>query len=313
MPGSSFQTAPIATIDMGSNSYHLLVSQRCDGELQTISTMSCRVQTALLMEGDDLTDSAVKRAREALASFREHANYFGCRVVRAAATSALRRANNPEMLTVPAADILGVPIDIIDGAREAQLIYRGVIGSGRLPSGPCLVIDIGGGSTELIVGNGRHIEDLASLPLGCVTSLQYCFEGGELDRAAFDDCTARALAVLAPLAESFSAVDRETVACSGTALAVSAVLGTDNIALDRLYALRDRLLADFNRINEIRIDGLDANRALLLLPGLAILIAICETLGVRQVRVVDAALREGLALDYFKVQPPTEPQRGIAL
>lgn len=313
MPGPSPRTAPIATIDMGSNSYHLLVSQRCDGELQAISTMSCRVQTALLMEGDSLTDAAVKRACEALTSFRDHANYFGCRVILAAATSALRRASNPEMLTLPAEDILGAPIDIIDGAREAQLIYRGVVGSGRLPEGPCLVADIGGGSTELIVGSGRQIEDLASLPLGCVTSLECCFAGGELNRETFDACTARALAMLAPLANSFSAAGRQSIACSGTALAISAVLKADQITLDGLYTLRDQLLAGFSRIHEVRIDGLDANRALLLLPGLAILIAICETLGVDQLQVVDAALREGLALDYLQVQPTREPSRGLAL
>lgn len=313
MPGIRQAPAPLATIDMGSNSYHLLVSQYCDGELQVLSTLTRRAQTALLMKGDQLTDKAVEQACDVLREFRQLADYFACEPVLAVTTSALRQAVNPEHLLDPAADILGAGVKVIDGQEEARLIYRGVCADPRMPGGANLVIDIGGGSTELIQGDSDSVLQLASLQLGCVSSLQRWFSDGRLSASNFQACNDHARQVLAADAPSFSAAGRVVVACSGTAQAVSQVLGHEVVHYQALHQLRDRLLAQFSELAAVDIAGLDNNRARLLMPGLAILCAIMEATGAEQLLVIDSALREGLAWEHYRPQVGREPGRRVAL
>lgn len=306
----------LATVDMGSNSFHLLVSCWQGGRLCVRFTAVERVRMALLMDGDRLTPHACDAALDCLRRFRYMARAHGSEVMVAVGTAALRQASNPELLLQPAERLLGVPVRVLSGEEEALLIYRAVAARECGGEQPALVIDIGGGSTELILGQRGRVLELASLELGCVSSLKRYFSGRPLSRPAFTACVQAARGVVQPWRERLARVAPSAVfACSGTAEAVSLVLGSRRFSVAELYALREHLLREFSSVDQVRFPRLDENRRLLFTPGLAILIALFEALQIRSIAAVDAALREGVALAVFEGcwQQKAQPRRGAAL
>jgi exopolyphosphatase/guanosine-5'-triphosphate,3'-diphosphate pyrophosphatase len=292
---------PIATIDMGSNSFHLLIANWHEGNLQSRFTSVERVQTALLMDGARLTPAAEQRVLSCLRSFRQVADAHSCRRIIAVGTSALRQASNADHLLRAAAEVLGAPVIVLSGIDEARLIYQAVTEQQGANDGRKLVIDIGGGSTEVIVGCGPVIEDLESLALGCVSSLKQHFEGGVLSRENFDRSVSAAGQMLQPLVPRFAvAGDTCVLGCSGTALAVATLMGQEHINYGHLCQLRDELLARFSRVEQVQFDGLDHNRSRLLASGLALLLALFEAFSIAEMAVVDVALREGVAIAWYR-------------
>ena len=301
--------APIATIDMGSNSYHLLVADWHLGGLRRRHHSVERVQTALLMDGSELTAEAEQRVLACLRRFRQLADDNGVERIIAVGTSALRQATNAGGLLRAAEEVLGSPVIVLSGADEARLIYRAVASRQCTIGERSLVIDIGGGSTELIVGCGEDIEDLESLALGCVSSLKQHFISGDLNADNFDRCVLAARQLLAPLVSRFTASGNVRVlGCSGTALAVAEVIGANSVCFSDLGSLREQLLARFSRIEQVAFAGLDHNRSVLLAPGLAILTALFDTLSISEMSTIDVALREGVAIAWYRGDTCIHPE-----
>ncbi len=291
---------PLAAIDMGSNSYHLLIAEWQQGQLLPGFVAVERVQTALLMRGDRITEEAEERVLSCLERFRAIAREHGCGRIVAVGTSALRQASNTGQLLGKAEAVLGWPVVVLSGEDEARLIYRAVSFARGNPERRMLVLDIGGGSTEIIRGHGSKIEDLESLALGCVSSLKRHFSDGMLNRTNFEACVQAARQQLLPLVPRFRmGPEVDAVGCSGTALAIVRLLGLAEISLRDLERLRDQLLGSFARISEVSFEGLDSNRSGLLAPGLAVLIALVDSFSISRMITVDVALREGVALAWY--------------
>lgn len=308
--------APIATIDMGSNSYHLLLADWHHGGLRRRSHHVERVQTALLMDGSKLTVQAEQRALACLRRFRQLADDHGVERIVAVGTSALRQAANAGGLLRAAEDVLGSPVIVLSGADEARLIYQAVASQQGGTGERSLVIDIGGGSTELIVGSGEDVADLDSLVLGCVSSLKQYFGGGELNGDNFDRCVLAARQLIAPVVPRFTASGAVRVlGCSGTALAVAELIGANNVSYSDLGSLREQLLARFTRIEQVAFAGLGQNRSALLVPGLAILTALFDALSISEMSTIDVALREGVAIAWYRGDTCIHPElpKGIAI
>jgi exopolyphosphatase/guanosine-5'-triphosphate,3'-diphosphate pyrophosphatase len=217
--------------------------------------------------------------------------------VRAVGTHALRVAINRDEFLKPAEQLIGHPIEVIDGAEEARLIYTGAAAA----SGCQLVMDIGGGSTEIVLGVGRDIEQLASVPIGCITLLRY-FPGGRIDAAQLLQAKTAAIAAIraawpAPLP---STRDRgaSVIGCSGTLLAVEQVLlrsGWSSAGITRagLMHLQQALLA-YDTIDSVSFEGLSESRRGVFATGLTIVLALFDVFDIEQMQLSKGALREGL-------------------
>lgn len=175
----------IAAIDLGSNSFHMVVAKVVDQDLQLISRHKQRVRLAAgLDEQKNLDEESIQRGLECLAMFAERLQGFEPRNVRIAATHTLRQAKNANLFIQRALDVLPFPIEIIPGSEEARLIYLGVAHT-QPQADSMLVVDIGGGSTEMIIGKGFEAELLNSKQMGCVNFTERYFANGKLSRKNF--------------------------------------------------------------------------------------------------------------------------------
>ena len=287
-----------AAIDLGSNSFHMLVVREVAGTIQTIARIKRKVRLAAGLDQDNrLSAEAIERGCQCLALFAERLQDIPLQHVRVVATAALRSACNAAEFLAPAERILGHPIEIIAGEEEARLIYQGVA---HTTGGPeqRLVVDIGGASTELIVGAGVQPQQLVSLHMGCVTWLERFFADRRLCAHNFAAAETAARDVLAPIAEQYRAARWQIcVGASGTVQALQEIMqaqGMDeHITLPKLYQLREQAIQCY-KLEELEIDGLTLDRALVFPSGLSILIAIFETLSIREMTLSGGALREGL-------------------
>jgi exopolyphosphatase/guanosine-5'-triphosphate,3'-diphosphate pyrophosphatase len=225
--------------------------------------------------------------------------------VRAAGTSTIRRAREDTGFMAEAEAALGHPIEIISGREEARLIYQGVTHSMPPHDGLRLVMDIGGGSTELILGQGPAPKALESVHLGCVAMTERFFPGGAISRAAFDKARLTARLELRPVKAFFrGAADVQAVGTSGTIRSTAFVANelkiTDSPTLtpDAVERLIERVL-EFETTGEIKLRGLSERRAQVWPGGLAILAELLGALRVAHLQVSDGALREGLLYDLL--------------
>ncbi|MFP5407213.1 MAG: exopolyphosphatase, partial [Gammaproteobacteria bacterium] len=199
----------LAAVDLGSNSFRLVIArvERHAGgrRIEALAGLKRTVRLAAGLRDDGMLDSASqKRGIEALAHFREHLNEFSPQAVRAVATNTLRVARNARNFLATAETALGFPIEVISGREEARLIYSGAAYSLPEDGRPRLVVDIGGGSTECIVGIDRQARVLESAPVGCVALSQRFFPEGSVDRASFEQARTLARSVFEPLAGAFA-------------------------------------------------------------------------------------------------------------
>jgi exopolyphosphatase / guanosine-5'-triphosphate,3'-diphosphate pyrophosphatase len=302
------QAAPevIAAVDLGSNSFHMVVGELRHGQLAIIDRLK---ETVRLSEGlkknGQLSRAARKRALQCLSRFGERLRDMRASTVRAAGTSTLRRAKDSQAFRKEAEAALGHPIEVISGIEEARLIYSGVTHSLPPNAGARLVMDIGGGSTELILGRGPEPESLESLHLGCVGMTEAYFRYGRISKRNFDNARLAARLEIAPV-QSFFRNDPgiETIGTSGTILSTAAVareLGM--IEVNELTpAVLEELIArvlKFGNTSELALPGLQQARAQVWPGGLAILVELLSILGVGRLRTSDGALREGLLYDHL--------------
>ena len=301
--GSS--TATLAVVDMGSNSFRLEIG-RVEGD--QIYRLDTQRETLRIGAGIDarglLTVPARRAALACLARFAERLAGFEPSAVRAVATNAFRIARNAPAFLAQAERTLGFPIDVISGHEEARLIYLGVAHLLPPAAEPRLVVDIGGGSTEFIVGRGLEPQALESLKIGCVGMSQRFFPRGELTRASFDAAETAARAEIEALGAEFDASRWHSAhASSGTALALAEILEQNalspaGITPEGLARLRERMIAAGD-VNRLRLVALKPERAPVLAGGFAIMKAALEQLGIARVDPVGGALRLGALYDLL--------------
>jgi exopolyphosphatase/guanosine-5'-triphosphate,3'-diphosphate pyrophosphatase len=309
----------LAAIDMGSNSFHLLIAQlELDG-WRAIYTEERRVQLAAGSDTGRLQSDAQQRALKCLRDYKEIIARYFIAELHALATASLRDVSNAEPFLSAVEAELGVRPIIISGEREAELVFRGVTAGLRSPSdGQYLVVDIGGGSTELAWGSATQIHGGVSVDVGCLRYLRY-FHGGELQRQYFvaaRDAAAKSFQqVLNNFSASFAASPPQVIACSGTVLAVGHVLmaqpGYPQDAGIRLMELR-ALAADlsfFNSIEEVHYPGLAEDRRSIFASGVAIVLALFEVLNIDTMQLSQRGLREGI-IENRLAQSGLKFQRG---
>ena len=296
----------LAAIDMGSNSFHLAIARVDHGEVKKVASMSEKVQLAAgLDENKNLTEAAQQRGLACLARFVGRLSSVQPNRLRIVATNALRQAKNGHEFIQKAAEILPKPIEIIAGREEARLIYLGVSHS-MANGGRRLVIDIGGGSTEFIIGEQFEPIHTESLQMGCVAYSKAYFADGEISAKAFDKAVVAARKEMSGIANTYKTAGWDTVVgSSGTIKACRQIvvnLGLsdeqENLTRDGLQKLKDRLLK-FKHISELDFEGLREDRRAVLPAGLAILYAIFEVMALDKWAYSAGALREGVMYDLL--------------
>jgi exopolyphosphatase/guanosine-5'-triphosphate,3'-diphosphate pyrophosphatase len=296
---------PVAAVDLGSNSFHLLVAQRVDGELRLVDRLRERVALAAGLDAEkNLSPAAVERALACLGRFGQRLADFPTGNVRAVGTNTLRQARNGRQLLERAEAMLGHPIEIISGKEEARLVYHGVASTHPAAPNPRLVVDVGGGSTECIVGSGDDVMEADSLFMGCLSySLRY-FPGGRITKAGMDEACLAASLEFKTIEKRFRAAGWKTaLGSSGTALALAEVgrafepdiLGLTGKSLRKIR----KHLVSVGHVEGIGLPTLQEDRKPVLPGGVAIFSALFDVLGVDRLHPSQGALREGVIHDLL--------------
>ncbi|WP_406665160.1 guanosine-5'-triphosphate,3'-diphosphate pyrophosphatase [Gallaecimonas sp. GXIMD1310] len=305
-----------AAIDLGSNSFHLLVVKASGGHVQTLAKVKRKVRLAAGLDSHyQLDDAAMQRGWECLALFAERLRDIPAGQVKVVATATLRFARNAERFLVHAEQLLGHPITVITGEQEAELIYQGVAQTCGQP-GRRLVVDIGGASTELIIGEGAQALALTSLEMGCVTFQEQFFADGQLTAGAFARAIAAARQRLQGISDTYRQLGwQHCVGASGSVQAVQEVQlarGEDEtVTLARLRQTQADTIACKN-LTALTLNGLSEERKPVFVAGLAILLAIFEELSVTSMEASGGALREGVIYSLLPIVSADVRSRTLA-
>jgi exopolyphosphatase / guanosine-5'-triphosphate,3'-diphosphate pyrophosphatase len=292
-----------AAVDLGSNSFRLHIGKLEGGTIRVIKSARdpIRLGAGLDSKGN-LTEQAMQTALECLRNFRAILNAYSLDAVRVVATNTLRIARNAASFLPAAEAAIGYPIEIISGEEEGRLIYMGVASKLVVPNEARLVIDIGGGSTELILGVGQEIRHVESFSIGTVGQSQAFFPDGHIDAASFDAAILSARSHFEDAAPLYDPQHWTSVyGSSGTIRAISDVLakngiGDGTMSIDNMDALRQRLVAAGN-VSRVELAGIKPERVIVMAGGLAILTGIMQELGVTSMNAIDAGLRMGVLWD----------------
>ncbi|WP_297389657.1 Ppx/GppA phosphatase family protein [Acidiferrobacter sp.] len=294
----------IAAVDLGSNSFHLVIAKVENGEPVVVDKLREMLRFGSgLDHKQHIRPVAAKAALACLRRFGQRLALWRPELVRAVGTNTLRQAVGTESFLHKAQARLGVPVEVVSGIEEARLIYRGV-SPGIAAAARALVVDIGGGSTELIVGVGGHAEVLESVTMGCVTLTDRLLAGHLLTEARFAQAVTFARHQLMPLRERLRAAHWErAVGSSGTIRAVDAVarelgFAAGGLTVSALAALQERVVVQ-RHVDRLVLPGLATERAPVFAGGLAIVIALFEVLEITTMEVAKGALREGILRDLI--------------
>lgn len=298
-------THEFAAVDLGSNSFHLLVAESgIPIKIKHRQKEMVRLGTGIAIN-NQIETSAWERAIACLARIRERIQTLPDEHVRVVGTDAMRRAENSRAFVVKAELALGFPIEIITGLEEARLIYKGVEHTTSENLGRRLVIDIGGGSTEIIVGDASKLLDLESLEMGCVGFTEKFFTNGLITESGMDAAEAAAnTALKSCLSQLTNLHAYDFVGSSGTARAAARVVVSagwceEDITRNAIHRLRDHLVMD-GHSERIKLEGLTKERRPVFAGGVAILCALFDQLNIDHLRVSDGALREGVLLELIE-------------
>ena len=295
----------LAAVDLGSNSFHLQIGRVVEHQIYLFDSLREPVRLGAGLTRDKRLDRATQvRALDALRRFGERLRGFPKAAVRAVGTNALRVAKNAAEFVREAEAVLGFPIEIVFGREEARLIYIGVAHS--LP--PCpdrrFVVDIGGGSTEFVIGTGLEPELVDSVSMGCVSYTLKFFPDGRLEKSSFKKAELAAANELQRLVVSFRTTGwREAVGSSGTVKTIAAILtaqqwsehGITAEGLERLRAL----MIKAGEPGKLKIADLREDRVAVLPGGVAILGAVFSQLGIERMEASEGALRDGVLYDLL--------------
>ena len=309
----------LAAVDLGSNSFRLEIGRFDGGHIRRIEYHKETVrQGGGLDAARNLSPEALQRGWDCLARFGERLHGFPGAQVRAVATQTLREARNRDEFLVHAREVLGFPIDVIAGREEARLIYLGV--AHLLPQSDerRLVVDIGGRSTELILGHHFSPQETESYRVGSVSWSQRYFPDGEFTEDAFERARVAALAVLDEAQDRYprEGWDR-AYGSSGTVGAIADVLTLlghppREVNRDGLLELKAMLLSA-GSIDRLRIDGLRDDRKPVIGGGLSVLLAVFEVLGIEALEAADGALRHGALFDLLDREDAATDVRGATV
>lgn len=302
MPLTSTITArpeEFAAIDLGSNSFHMVVARVVNGAMQVLSRLKQRVHLADGLDADHrLSDEAMERGLSCLALFAERLQGFSPLRVMIVGTHALREAVNAQTFLDRAATVIPYPIEIISGHEEARLIFMGVEHT-QADKGRKLVIDIGGGSTELVIGENFEPLLVESRRMGCISFGHLFFPDGEISPANFRRARLAAAQKLETLAWQYRIMGWQVaLGASGTFKAACEVLtemGAKDglITPERLDTLREQVL-QYTHFTALSLPGLSEERKAVFVPGLAILCGVMDALAIKELKLSDCALREGV-------------------
>jgi exopolyphosphatase/guanosine-5'-triphosphate,3'-diphosphate pyrophosphatase len=281
-------------------------------QLRPIDTLRESVRLAAgLTDNKLLGNDAYQRGITAIRRFGERIRGFDPANVRAVATNTLRVAKNAPNFIREAEEALGFPIEVIAGVEEARLIYIGAAHEVPAVHGNRLVVDIGGGSTELIIGKGYEPKLMESLYIGCVSHSLRFFPKGNIDSHAFKEAELAARREIQVISGAYLKSGwRQVIGSSGTARALSELIAENNfngqpdsltnglITRDGLRAMKKHLLK-YEHINQVELQGLKDDRRSVWPGGLAIMIAVFDELGIESMEVTDAALRIGVLYDLL--------------
>jgi len=295
----------VAALDLGSNSFRLQVGRVVGNQIYPLDGLKETVRLAAGLTADKQLDAASQQhALAALARFAERLRGFAPQAVRAVATNALRVAKNAPQFVARAEATLGFPIEVISGREEARLIYLGVAHTLAQQRSRLLAVDIGGGSTEFIIGRNMRPLCLESLYMGCVShSLRY-FPHGRIDKRSMKEAELAARRELQAIVQPFRSVGWDlAVGSSGTAKAICEVLEANRLATgaitrDGLEALRAWLVRAGNA-GRTGLAGLRPDRAPVFAGGVAIMAAIFKEFDLAEMVFSEGALRLGVLYDLL--------------
>ena len=295
----------LAAVDLGSNSFRLEIGRFDHGQINRTEYLKETVRQGNGLDADrNLTLEAMQRGWDCLARFGERLAGFKKTQVRAVATQTLREARNRDEFLAPANKILGFPIDVISGREEARLIYQGV--AHMLPQSDerRLVVDIGGRSTEMIVGRGLEARRMESYRVGSVAWSMKFFPEGEFSERAFETAEIAAKAILDEATNSYGAGAWDVAyGSSGTIGAVSDALSAAGFApglvtREGLDWLLDRLIKA-QSADRLKIDGMKEDRRAVIGGGVSVLRAVFDLLDIQQMQAAAGALRHGVLYDLL--------------
>ena len=291
-----------AAIDIGSNSFRLEIGQLPQGLYRRLDYLKETVRLGAGLDADGLlSEEAMQRGLDCLARFAQRVRGFAPARVRAVATQTLREARNRDAFLQRGQAVLGLPIEVVSGREEARLIFAGVA---RLqPSDvPRLVVDIGGRSTEMILGTGRVPRRAESFQVGCVSLSMKYFGDGRYSAAAFRAAQIAAGAELEEALAPFAPAHwREALGSSGTAGAVSELLATNGLSDGAItphglrWCIEQCLRA--GRVDRLALAGLKNDRRPVFAGGVAILYTLATHFGIKSLQPARGALRQGVIFE----------------
>ena len=310
----------IASVDLGSNSFRMVIAQIVETQsgvqLRPIDTLRESVKLAAGLQADKtLDEDAFSRGIAAIRRFGERLRSFSPMQVRVVATNTFRVARNADQFIEKAQLALGFPIEIVAGREEARLVYIGAAHGAPAVNGNRLVIDIGGGSTEFIIGQGYEPNLMESLYIGCVSSSQQFFAKGAVDEYSFKQAELSARQEIQVIAKEFRKKGwHQVIGSSGTARAIAELIALNGfdghahhlpageargaITRDGLEKLKLSLI-ESEYVQNSKLIGLKNDRRLVLPGGLAIMIAAFDELRIESMEIVEAALRMGVLYDFL--------------
>lgn len=296
----------LAAIDIGSNSFHMVVARPVLGQLRIIDRLRETVRLAEGLDGQGgLSEAARQRALDCLSRFGQRIRDIPPQRVRAIATNTVRALSQPQNFLAAAETALGHAIEVVSGREEARLIYLGVAhAQPPKPKQRRLVIDIGGGSTECIIGSGFDTIERESLQIGCVASTRRFFGNGKLSRKRWKDALTEVEAEFQQFAGLYRSLGwQEAIGSSGTNKAIGDICAAMKftkgaVTAEALAAVREKILS-FERIEDIVLPDLSDDRRPIIAGGVLVLEAAFETLGLQRMAVSKAAMREGVLHDLL--------------
>ena len=294
-----------AVVDLGSNSFHLLITHLHNNQLKTVNKVKRKVRLAAgLNEHLELSSDAMKRGFDCLNLFAQHLASIPLNNIRIVATATLRIAKNSNSFIAKANQILPLKINLLNGYQEASTIYSGVAHTCKNDGNEKkLVIDIGGASTELIIGQGFTADKAISLNIGCVSFIENYFTNGQLTEKNFATAIDAACRFINPISVGFLQLGwQSAVGSSGTIQALIEILSYRQqqkiITATFLQEIKQSLI-QCGTIDNIVFDGLRSDRSPVLASGLSILIALFNCLEIKELKRSTGALREGLLFEML--------------
>ncbi|MEO7071873.1 MAG: Ppx/GppA phosphatase family protein [Rhodanobacter sp.] len=304
----------IAAVDMGSNSFHMVVARIEHGEPRVIDRLRDTVRMAAGLRADGTLEAARRtRALHCLARFGQRIGGLPSRHVRAIGTNTVRQLAHPETFLTAAEAALGHPIEIVSGREEGRLIFLGAAHDLPVSREPRLVIDVGGGSTEFIIGRGLAPLHTESVQAGCIASTLRFFPDGKITAARWQRASTEIGVLLQQFAEDYHASGwQDAYGSSGTAKSIGAVLqamglSDDGITAPALDTLRDELVGQ-GKIATLALPGLGKDRAPVFAGGVVILQAAFAALGIERLQVCESSMREGLLWDLLGRAGGSDPR-----